>query len=99
MTRQLVMDVALIRYVSPSMERFMKAAAARLGLTLEKYRELLRARKKHCCGCSQFLDATVDVFGVCRKQWDGLNSICRQCRSDYDRVRRSLAMAERWCKR
>ena len=92
--RQLLMDVAVHRYVSPSCERLRRAAAKKLGLTLGRYDDLVRARKKHCCGCGRWLVADVATFGVCRKQWDGLNGICRDCRRDYDRVRRALSQGE-----
>lgn len=67
-------------YLSPANEAARKVAAAKLGLVLEKYDVLRRARRKWCSGCCAWHEASVEVFGRSSNKGDGLQSVCREYR-------------------
>lgn len=85
---------SLREFLSPSNERWRRAASTKAGcLNMRDFDLLVSARKKHCPRCSRWLAASIEVFGECRSKYDGLNSICKGCRRDYDRQRRQERQA------
>lgn len=76
-------------YLSPANEAARKVAAAKLGLVLEKYDVLRRARRKWCSGCCAWHDASVEVFGRSSSKGDGLQSVCREYRRFLNAKQRS----------
>lgn len=75
-------------YLSPVNEAARKVAAAKLGLVLEKFDLLRRARRKWCAGCGAWHDATVEVFGRASAKGDGLQSVCREFRRALNAAKR-----------
>lgn len=76
-------------YLSPVNEAARKVAAAKLGLVLEKFDLLRRARRKWCAGCAAWHDASVEVFGRSSSKGDGLQSVCREYRRFLNAKQRS----------
>lgn len=75
-------------YLSPANEAARKVAAAKLGLVLEKFDLLRRARRKWCAGCAAWHDASVEVFGRSSSKGDGLQSVCREYRRELNAAKR-----------
>lgn len=78
-------------YLSPANEAARKVAAAKLGLVLEKYDVLRRARRKWCSGCCAWHDASVEVFGRASAKGDGLQGVCREYRRELNAAKRERA--------
>lgn len=74
--------------IGAATEKWRRAAASKIGLTLARYEEMRAARRKFCWRCSNWLPES--CYGRCKARCDGLSAICKQCRRDYDRVRRIL---------